>query len=346
MPTNVTADYIKAEQAFRAAREPRDRLGCLKEMLRTIPKHKGTEHLQADIKSRIKALTEELAGPKKGAARTGPAHTVRAEGAAQVALLGPPNSGKSSLHAALTGSHAHAAPYSFTTKELLPGMLAMEDIHFQLIDLPPITADYMENWMPNALQPADAALLVIDINDPACVEHVPMVREQLARKKIHLIADWPGFTETSATAGEVEDDDALRDPFHIELPTLVIANKVDLSDAPEDVNVLKELLDGDYPILAMSAETLQGADELREFLFRGLDVVRVYTKSPGKAAEMDKPFTLRKGQTVADVARLVHKDVANSLRYARLWGSGRFDGQQVGPQHEVNDGDVLELHST
>ena len=345
MPTNVTADYIKAEQAFRAAREPRDRLTCLKEMLRTIPKHKGTEHLQADIKSRIKALTEELAGPKKGAARTGPVQTVRAEGAAQIALLGPPNSGKSSLHAALTGSHANAAPYSFTTKELLPGMLAWEDIHFQLIDLPPIAADYMENWMPNALQPADAALLVIDINDPDCVEHVSMVRAQLAGKKIHLIAQWPGFSEAQVAEPTAEDEAELRDPFHIELPTLVIANKIDLCDGPEDVRVLQDLLEGDYPILALSALTLQGADELRDFLFRGLDVVRVYTKSPGKSAATDKPFTLRKGQTVADVARLVHKDVARTLRYARLWGSGRFAGQQVGPQHEVNDGDVLELHS-
>ena len=84
MPTNVTPEYKKAEEAYRAAREPKDRLACLKEMLRTIPKHKGTEHLQADIKTRIKELTEELAGPKKGGARTGPAHTVRPEGAAQV----------------------------------------------------------------------------------------------------------------------------------------------------------------------------------------------------------------------------------------------------------------------
>ncbi|MDH3713798.1 MAG: TGS domain-containing protein [Gammaproteobacteria bacterium] len=342
MPTNVTADYKKAEQAFRAAREPGERLGCLKEMLRCIPKHKGTEHLQADIKSRIKALTEELAGPKKGAARTGPTQTVRAEGAAQIALLGPPGSGKSSLHAALTGSHASATPY---TKEPLPGMLPKDDIHFQLIDLPPISADHTENWMANALQPADAALLVIDINDPGCLEQVPMVRDQLADKKIYLIAQWPGLNESQAADHAAESDDELRDPFHIELPTLVIANKIDLCSGSEDVSVLKELLDVDFPILAMSAQTLQGAEELGDFLFRGLDVVRVYTKSPGKSAEKEKPFTLRKGQTVADVARLVHKDVASTLRYARLWGGGRFAGQQVGPQHQVCDGDVLELHS-
>ncbi|MXW48422.1 MAG: GTPase, partial [Gammaproteobacteria bacterium] len=115
MPTNVSPEYKKAEQAFRDAREPADRLKCLKEMLRTIPKHKGTEHLQRDIKTRIKMLTDELAGPRKGGARTGPSHSVRPEGAAQIALLGPPNSGKSQLHHQLTGARSEIGPYPFTT---------------------------------------------------------------------------------------------------------------------------------------------------------------------------------------------------------------------------------------
>ena len=156
MPTNVSPECKKAEEAFRAARDPDERLACLREMLRTIPKHKGTEHLQADIKSRIKQLTEDLAGPKKSATRTGPVHSVRPEGAAQIALIGPPNSGKSSLHGALTGSKAAVGPYPHTTHEPLPGMLAYEDIHFQLVDLPPVSADYMESWYVNALQPAEA----------------------------------------------------------------------------------------------------------------------------------------------------------------------------------------------
>jgi hypothetical protein len=99
MPANLSPEYKNAEQAFRAAREPRERLDRLKEMLRTIPKHKGTERIQADIKSRIKQFSDELIGPRKGPAQVGSAHSVHREGAAQVGLIGPPNSGKSSLHA-------------------------------------------------------------------------------------------------------------------------------------------------------------------------------------------------------------------------------------------------------
>ena len=121
MPANLSPAYKKAEQEYRAARDDQERLTYLKGMLRTIPKHKGTEHLQADIKSRIKLLTEELAGPKKGGKRSGPLHSVRKDGAAQIALLGPPNSGKSSLHAKLTGSRAEIGPYPHTTHEPMPG---------------------------------------------------------------------------------------------------------------------------------------------------------------------------------------------------------------------------------
>src|ERR671936_2360004 len=144
MPANLSPEYKQAEQAYKRAREPRERLDLLKEMLRTIPKHKGTEHLQADIKSRIKELTDELAGPKKGGARGAP-FALRHEGAAQVCLIGPPNSGKSTLHAALTGSHSEVGPFPYTTKAPVPRMLAYEDIAFQLVDLQPRSPEHMEH---------------------------------------------------------------------------------------------------------------------------------------------------------------------------------------------------------
>jgi ribosome-interacting GTPase 1 len=187
MPANLSPEYKKAEQAFRMAREPRERLECLKEMLRTIPRHKGTEHIQADIRSRIRELTEELAGPHKGPARRDSAHTVRHEGAAQICLTGPPNSGKSTLHAILTGSKAEIGPFPCTTREPLPGMLHLEDIAFQLVDLPPISAGHMEPWMAGLLRAADAAWLVVDLADPACAEHVVAICAELAQRKIALI---------------------------------------------------------------------------------------------------------------------------------------------------------------
>jgi len=342
MPTNVTPEYRKAEEAYRKAREPAERLACLKEMLRTIPKHKGTDHLQADIKTRIRQLTDELAGPRKGARRTGPTHTIRAEGAAQVALLGPPNAGKSTLHTRLTGSKTDIGPYPMATREPLPGMLPYEDVLFQLVDLPPISADYMESWIVNALQPADAALLVVDLSDPACVEQVQTIVDRLAERKISLREHWPGLGDTP----RADDDnaEALDDPFRIDLPALLIANKSDLDPDPDEVAVLEELLGVRFPALSCSAKTGTGCDAIGRLLFRGLEIVRVYTKTPGKPFEKQKPFTVRRGQTIIDVARLVHKDFASGLRYARVWGREVFDGQQVGADYAVCDEDIVELH--
>jgi ribosome-interacting GTPase 1 len=341
MPTNVSPEYKKAEEAYRKAREPRERLDCLREMLRTIPKHKGTDHLQADIKTRIRQLSEELAGPRKGGRRSGPALVVRPEGAAQLCLLGPPNAGKSSLHARLTGSHTEIGPYPFTTHLPIPGMLPYEDIHLQLVDLPPVSADFLEPWLVNALQPADGALLVIDVNDPECLEQVPVILERLAEKKVFLIETWPGLEPEAAPQPAAEADD----PFRLDLPTLLVANKSDLDPDPGEVEVLEELLGLRFPTLSVSAETGRGLDALGPLLFRALEVVRVYTKTPGKPADADKPFTVRRGGTVLDVARLVHKDIAEGLKFARIWGTDVFDGQQVGPDHEVADGDLVELHS-
>jgi ribosome-interacting GTPase 1 len=338
MPTNVTPEYKKAEQAFRAATDERERLDCLKEMLRTIPKHKGTEHLQADIKSRIKSLTEELSGPKKGGKRSGPVHSIRREGAAQIALLGPPNGGKSSLHAKLTGSRAAIGPYPHTTHEPMAGMLPYADIHFQLIDLPAFSEDFVAPWIQTALQPADAALLVVDLSDAASPEAIGFVIDKLHEKKVTLTASWPADRDGAET-GESEDD-----PFRIYLPTLLVANKSDLSAGADDLEALVELADVDFPSCAVSVEDGSGLEAIGNFLFEHLGVVRVYTKLPGKPAEQEKPFTVRSGATVHDVATLVHKDIAGSLKYARAWGKEVYDGQQVGPEHRVVDGDVVELH--
>jgi ribosome-interacting GTPase 1 len=341
MAANLSPEYKDAQEAYRKAQDPRERLECLREMLRTIPKHKGTEHLQADIKTRIKELTDQLAGPRKGAVRGGPALVVRPEGAAQVALVGPPNTGKSSLHARLTGSHAAVGPYPFTTKLPLPGMLPHEDVQFQLVDLPPVSADFMEPWMGNAVGNADAALLVVDLGDPGCVEDLAAIHRRLEAKRVSVV-------EAGAPAGtrpEGEDGEPTDDPFQVRLPAVLVANKSDLlADPSEELEVFRQLSGIRCPALAVSAETGHGLGRIGPLLFEGLGVARVYTKMPGHPPETGRPFTLRRGDTVGDVARLIHRGRATELKFARVWGSGEFGGQQVGADHPVRDGDVVELH--
>lgn len=332
MPTNVTAEYKKAEAEYKAAREPQDRLAALREMLRTIPKHKGTEHLQADIKTRIKELNEELAGPKKGGRRGGPPTAFRPEGAAQISLLGPPNTGKSTLHDALTGSGADTGPYDFTTLYPQPGMLMVEDIGIQLIDLPPISSEHPVPWIANALQPADGALLVVDLSHPGCVADVEDLVRLLADRRIRLIGDWP----RGADAAEDTDD-----PFVKLLPTVLVAAKADeIENVDEELAVVEELLDLDLPTLKVSVARGE-IEHLGRWLFEALGVVRVYTESAAKRD--DRPYTIRRGQTVIDVAEQVHKDLAANFKYARLIRAGEPE-RQVGRDYELSDGDRIEIH--
>jgi hypothetical protein len=337
MPANLTPEYKAAEAVFRKARDPRERLEGLREMLRTIPKHKGTDHLQGDIKRRIKELSEELERPQGGGARGGPALVVRPEGAAQIALVGPPNAGKSLLHARLTGSAAPAAPYPFTTQYPEPGMMPHENISFQLLDLPAVSPEHPIPWLASTLQTADGALLVVDLSDPACLEQVETVRTILRERRVTLTDRW----ESAGVAAEGDGD-----PFALRLPTLLVANKVEgLADADAELRAFLEVTGLRYPALTVSAATGQGLGKIGPWLFSHLGIARVYTKAPGRPPDQGRPFILHRGQTVEDVARLVHKDLARSLRYARVWDTAGFDGQQVGREHPVKDGDVVELHS-
>jgi ribosome-interacting GTPase 1 len=336
MPANLSPEYRTAEAAYRAAREPRARLELLREMLRVIPKHKGTEHLQADIKARIKDLTAGLGTARKGGGHGGPALAIRPEGAAQVALLGPPNAGKSLLHARLTGSGAHAAPYPFTTQHPEPGMLPHADVHFQLIDLPAVASAHPLPWLASALQTSDAALLVVDAGEPSCVEQLQDLHQVLRERQVTLTEHWDAVVDARRGEG---------DPFALRLPTLLLVNKVErIVDLAAELDALRELTAVAYPMLAVSAMTGRGLAAIGPWLFDHLGIVRIYTKTPGHPPDKERPFTLRRGQTVRDAARLVHQDLARTVRYARIFGHAGFDAQQVGPDHALADGDIVELH--
>ena len=330
MPANLTPQYLEAEQRFRNARSSAEKVACLEEMLRVIPKHKGTDRMRGDLRRRLAKLKTE--SQKAGGAR-GYTVQVDKEGAGQIVMLGTPNVGKSSLLAALTKATPEVADYPFTTRKPMPGMVLFENVQMQLVDMPPLSRDYMEPWMSQIARTADALLLVVDLSDANVLDEVELIVEILQTWKIIPVAQ----------ALTVEEDEGL-DSGMVPLRTLLLGNKADLPDSPDNYEVLQELYGARWPMLAVSATSGHNLDGLRRELYMLLDIIRVYTKAPGKKPELAAPFTLPCGSTVVEVAAAVHKDFAERLKFARLWGGEKYDGQMVQRNYEVQDGDIIELH--
>jgi len=324
MPANLTPEYLAAEEQYRQATTPQEKLAALEEMLATIPKHKGTEKMQADIKRRISKLTKETQ-KKKGAAKHKPFYHVDKEGAGQVVLVGPPNSGKSQLLARLTNATPEVADYPFTTRVPQPGMMPFENVKIQLVDLPPVARGISEPWLFGIIRNSDAVLLVVDVSDDDVLAHTDALLSLLEELNIHLVP---------ATAAEVERGKR----------ALLAATKAEAPEAQENFEVLREFFGDWLPLLAVSAQTGLNLEALKRQVYRSLAVIRVYTKAPGKPVDQSAPFVLKRGSTVLGAARMVHKDFAENLRYARIWGSERFDGQMANREHVLEDGDVVEFH--
>lgn len=328
MPTNVTPQYKEAEARYRAARSVEEKIAALEEMLAIMPKHKGTDKLQADVKARLAKLRRDT-GKKSGA--RGPSHMVPREGAGQIALVGPPNSGKSSLVKATTHAEPKVAEYPFTTRDAVPGMMRFRDVSMQLVDLPPLSREHLEPWVFDLIRRADLVWVVLA--HETALEDLDEVRFLLRPKHLELVS--PG--RLSEPPPPSED---MVPPTRKE--TLLVVTGMDREGGAGNLSVLRELFP--WPIHPVSAVSREGLDELAERTFEALDVIRVYTKEPGKPADRDKPFTLRRGSTVADLASLIHRDLSNALKFARLWGPATFDGQPVKGDHVLVDGDVVELH--
>ncbi|MDR7485568.1 MAG: GTPase [Armatimonadota bacterium] len=325
MPANLTPEYLAADRKFKEATTPQDKLAALEEMLAVIPKHKGTEKMQADLKRRIAKLRAEMQR-RKGAARARPFYHVEREGAGQIVLVGAPNAGKSSLLAALTNATPEIAPYPFATRVPLAGMAAFEDVQIQLVDLPPVSQESAEGWLFALIRGADGALVVVDLSDQDLLASTEQVLTLLAFARVTLIP--PGGARS---AGEV--------------PAIFVAAKLDAPGARDTLEVFKEFYGSRLPVLPVSAEQDVNLDHLRRAMFEMLGIIRVYSKKPGKKPDLQVPYILRRGTTVLDAAAVVHKDFAERLRYARLWRRGEIEGMMVGRDHLLQDSDILELHA-
>jgi len=329
MPANLTPQYLEAEAEYKRAQTAEERLAALKKMWALLPKHKGTDKLQAELKAKMSDAREEVEHEKRSPKKGGVSHRIPKQGAGQYVLVGAPNTGKSLLVSRLTRAAPEVAAYPFTTREPVPGMMEWQDVQVQLIDTPPITADFMEGYLSSLVRSADAALLVVDLGDDDGPFAAEAVLERLAQVKTVL-------------GGETKPDE----PTGIQhVRTLLIANKIDQPGAADRLEVVRDLFGKRFSIHVISVESRQGLEDLRDALYRFLDVIRVYTKKPGKPADMAAPFTIRRGGTLMDLAALIHRELPEKLKSARLWGTGVFDGQTVPRDHVLHDRDVVEIHA-
>ena len=343
MPANLSPDYHRAEERLRAAKSISEKIDALEEMLRVIPKHKGTDHMQADLKSRIAKLRKE-GGRKAG--KGGFSYIIPREGAGQVALAGPPNGGKSSLVRALTRATPAVAEFPFTTFEPTPGMMPFEDISFQLVDLPPLSREHMEAWVFDLVRHADLLWLVMDGLDP--LGELETVREILGERGIVAVPAGPaagaageGFSGMPAASPSP--------PAGFEGRTikkaLLVATGADRPGATGEIEALDDLLEHRWTVVPVSVVTGEGVEALRRRTFQALEIVRVYTKQPGKPADRRAPYTLPRGAKVGDLAERIHKDLLSTMKFARIWGAGTFDGQTVQKDHLLLEGDIVEIHA-
>jgi ribosome-interacting GTPase 1 len=327
MPANLTPQYLEAEAKFKQAKAIPDKIRALEVMMAIIPKHKGTERLRGQLKSRMAKLKEELQKrPAVGKAEQ--AYNIKREGAAQVVLLGLPNSGKSSLFSQITNASSEAADYPFTTQKPIPGMMKFENLQIQLVDVPPLQLDHIEPGFPNLIRNADALLLLVDLTEDPIFQ-MEILLEVLTGMRIKVAG------KGSIPSLEIG---------WISLRAVLVGNKCDVKNAMEAYQKFEKQFRDTFPVLPISAKERMNFEELKKEIYQILGILRVYTKIPGKEPDLTEPVILKKGSTVGDVALSIHKDFVAKLRYAKIWGSGKFDGQMVKRDYLVNEGDVIELH--
>ena len=326
MPLNLPPEALQAQERYREAESVEEKIATLEEYISLIPKHKGTDHLRADLRRKLSKL-KSSAQTRKTSAKQISLYHIDKEGIGQVVLVGQPNAGKSALLAALTNATPEVAEYPFTTWTPTPGMMEVNHVQIQLIDTPPLTEEFVDPEMLNLIRRADLVLIVVDLQAFPTQE----LDDTLALLERNRIL--PDHLANQPYEG--------RRPTFV--PMIVLANKCDDERCDEDFEVLCELLEGELPIFPVSASTGHNMEQMKRAVFEQLDVIRVFAKPPGKEPDFTAPFVLRRGGTVGEFAAKVHQDFVKSLKSARVWGSATHDGQMVGRDHVLHDRDVVEL---
>ena len=273
-------------------------------------------------------LTEELEKPNYTSNGQPEPFSLRREGAGQAVLIGLPNGGKSQLLASLTGAAAKVGSYPITTRVPMPGMVQFENVGIQLVDTPAITDQDMQTRLFSLLRNADLLVIVLDLSTDALAQMDEIIAE---------LEKW-GYLLLG------RDEEADPEEHRVQKRVIIVGHKADEIGALEQFQRLEATFTERFPTLMVSSLDNVSLDELREAAFLALHKVRVYTKAPTGQPDFDAPILLKRGSAVEDTAQALHKDWRRRLKYALLWGSGKFDGQRVGRDYVVSDGDVLEFH--
>ena len=290
-----------------------------------MPKHKGTDHLLADLRAKISRLRKE--GTKKPVVSRFNPYAVERDDCPQIMMVGPPNSGKSSLLNNLTGAASEVADYPHSTVKPSPGILRGDNYRFQLVDLPPVMGDSMEGWMGDLLRHADGMIIVLDVSNKETLEVMENVLKAIDRANIYL-------------SGLVDGDPPLGT---ITQKAMVALNKVDSSN-PEVLGLLKVEFMNRFRMVETSSVIGVNKEYFAGVLAEISGFMRVFTKIPGKKADLVEPYIVKEGITVLEMAGIIHREMSENFQYARIWGENYHDGQRVGKEHILFDGDIVEMH--
>jgi len=327
MPANLPPHYFEAEQRFREAKTPEDKVEALEEMLAIMPKHKGTDKLKAMLRERISKFKDQ-AQKKKGAAKQKTVYDIEKEGAAQVVVIGPPNTGKSSLVKLITNASPEVAVFPHSTHRPMPGMAQYENIQFQLIDTPPMTKDYTDPALTDLIRRADIVVMFLDITaDPiGQMENV-----------LGILHSFRIFSEVCHIPGDLKKPPKIK-------KMLLTVNKIDRPGDEENFGIFLELTGTTLPCVGISARTGRNIMAFLDKLYELSEIIRIYTKRPGKEPDKTAPFVIPMGSTLTDLAGYIHNDFVNKLKHARIWGKAVRDGQMVQKDYILQDGDVVEIY--
>ncbi len=327
MPANLPPNYYRKEGELKFAQTPEEKIQIYLELLAIMPKHKGTDKLKADIRARISKLKREL-GKKPGATRFDFYHVPK-EGAAQVVILGLPNSGKSQLLKTLTNAEPEVQDYPFTTTKPQVGMIPYENIQIQLVDMPPISSSYAPGWIFGIARGSDLLLIIINLGKNDVVSEFQLL--------LNLI-------ESAHIKPVIKDNEDLDENFMVK-KSIFVCNKGDIEGADGRFKQLLTLYDTKYKLLSISTVLKSSIEKLKNDIFQSLDIIRVFTKPPKRAVEKSHPFVLKRGSKVIELASAIHRDFMTELKYVKLWREGKFNGMRIDRDEVLQDGDIVEFHT-